>query len=52
MGDAVAGLFLALCAAGATGVVTALALTKICPVCEHIFTKSVELCPYCMHNFE
>ena len=25
--------------------------TKFCPVCEHMFTKGVERCRYCLHEF-
>ena len=52
MTDGLTGLFLAACAAGAAGVVASLALTKMCPVCEHVFTKGVECCPYCLHKFK
>lgn len=41
-------------AAAVAGGVVALALycTKLCPVCDHVLTKSVPKCPYCLHDFE
>ena len=52
MGEGLTGLILAGCALGVGGVVVALALTKVCPVCSHVFTKGTEYCPYCMHEFD
>jgi hypothetical protein len=51
MGDALTGLAMVAGAAAASGMVAALALTKVCPVCDHVFTKGVECCPYCLHKF-
>ena len=40
---------------GASAAIGALALalycTRLCPVCDHVLTKSVEHCPYCMYEF-
>ena len=33
-------------------VAVALYCTKLCPVCDHVLTKSVNCCPYCLHEFD
>ena len=51
MVESVLGALLGLGVAAAGVVTIKLAATKLCPVCEHMFTISVKQCPYCMHEF-
>jgi hypothetical protein len=51
MVESVLGTLMGLGIAAAGVVTLTLLTTKICPVCEHMFTKSVVHCPYCLHDF-
>jgi hypothetical protein len=52
MGDGIAGLVMAVSAAAVGGMMMAMALRKVCPVCEHVFTKGAKCCPYCLNEFD
>ena len=51
MTDALSALLIGLGAAAAGTVAVVALCTKLCPVCDHVLSKSVNCCPYCLHDF-
>lgn len=51
MTEAITGVCLGVGAAAVGLTALALLCTKLCPVCDHIFTQDVKCCPYCLTEF-